>query len=328
MNQRIRRSIAALGSSAILALLAACGGGGSSNTENADWRTAASGTPEVTEISVGSEPSALYLPLHAAISEGFFEEEGLTATPVPITGAPESVAALAGGDLQFTPLSFFYVFSMDESRPVELDFVQGIDTAKGGGGFVTDEPSIASASDLAGKKVATPSVNSACNLAGGTVLSEEYGVDVSTIEWVELKGSDVPAALERNTVDAACTSATNVTSLVQGGATELASINEGPTENLPILAYWGSRDFTRKNPNTSAAFMRAMAKANDWVNQNPEKAREMLVSDIGIPEEIAADMTLPTFGAPSDDAIQSAADILQDQGVVKNELDVPEIIGR
>lgn len=332
---------------ALSLLLAACGGGDDAadddttgedteaateeepedavdTEEEADDEAAAGGEPEVSELRVGLIPIVDVAPVYIAQSEGIFEEEGLTVEVQDGVGGAAIIPAMIAGELD---VSFGNYVSMilAENEGLGLALVAEGNRAVDGfsGVFVLPDSDIQEAADLEGATVAVNTLNNVGTVAISAVL-EEQGVDPESIEFIEVPFPEMGATLERGDVDAIWV-VEPFTSNVQAtlDAREIIDPFSGPTEGLPVAGYAVTADFAEENPNTVAAFRRAIEAASQMASDDPDLVTEALLSYTEIPEEAAGGVTQPEWVASLDpNEVQRVSDLMADYGFLDEPLDV------
>ena len=113
-RRKLVRTVTAGLTGSVLALTLAACNNGTNATQDAE------STPEgeLQEVTVGAIAIADVAPLHLAVQEGFFEEEGLDVEIVETTGGAVSLPGVVAGDYDF---AFLNVASLMIARDQGLD---------------------------------------------------------------------------------------------------------------------------------------------------------------------------------------------------------------
>lgn len=195
------------------------------------------------------------------------------------------------------------------------------------GVFVNPSANIASPKDLVGKKLAVNTLNNTGELSIKSVLKEQ-GVDPAQVQFIEMPFPDMTAALQRGAIDAAWAVEPFQTGMTEAGMTKLFSNFSGKTATAPLAGIAMTEKFVKDNPNTAAAFARAVEKANAELAQNPEVVREMVPTYTKTTAEVAGKMTLPTWAAgyPTADKLQVWNDVMVDLGALQQPVDLKDIV--
>ncbi|WP_166880432.1 ABC transporter substrate-binding protein [Salinibacterium sp. ZJ450] len=314
--------------SALALSLAACSGGSSTAPAADEPAPAGNGKPEISELIVGITPVADQASVYIAVAEGFFEEEGLTVTPQPAQGGAALVPAMIAGDIQAS-FATYPSFLLAQAGGIDINIVaEGVrGNEESNGVWVKADSGIDSINDLEGKKVA---VNTLKNTGELTikVLMDEAGVDVSKVQFQELPFPDMVPTLQSGGVDAIWVVEPFQTAAEASGAKKLFANFSGPTDGVPLSGLGMTAEFVKANPNTVAAFIRAMEKANALLAENPDAAREIVPTYSSTTPELAAKLKLPKWvaGAASAKNLEVWNDIMVDQGAISAPVDMDKMV--
>lgn len=270
----------------LMVLLISVFSGCSSTNEKSNVAVAAvNGAKDSEEVNIGfvdTSGSAILLGSEGiARDKGYFDEEfekiGLKVNLVPMTGAGPAInEALASGSLDIGILG---------DVPAVNGKANGIDTTviafNGLNNTVVllanPESNISEIKDLKGKKIATQKGAFMHRLLQYILESEELSID--DIEFINMPAQDALAALESGSVDVAVTQPSDVTY-------KLAQEN-GYDEILFSRDYdgWASggmteirTDLLKSNPDVAIAFLKAIIRANEFIENNPNALDEQWVN--------------------------------------------------
>ncbi|MFW3168814.1 ABC transporter substrate-binding protein [Geodermatophilus sp. CPCC 206100] len=323
MAHRTSRVLALL--VALATTLTACGGGG--DAAPGTGAAAEPGAPEQTELTVGVLPLADLAPFYLAINEGLFEEQGLTVQADVASGGAAQIAASVAGDLDLVFSNYVSLLqAAAEGLPMRIvrennrSGPQGIYAATGSG---IDAPA-----DLAGKRIAINSLGNIQELTARAVL-ESHGVDLDSLTFVELPPPDMPAALAQGNVDAAWMVEPFLTEVEQAGdAGRVVGAFEGPTENLPVAGWATTAQFVQENPNTVAAFVRALDEAMALAADDPGLVAEVIPTYTEISPEVAAQLAPAGLSVTSDlSDFGALADLMVEHGLIEEgSLEIDEVV--
>jgi len=314
--------------SALALSLAACSGGNAAAPADGAPAPAGDGKPETTELLVGITPVADQASVFIAIDQGFFEDEGLEVTAQPAQGGAAAVPAMIAGDMQ-AAFATYPSFLLAQSGGVGINIVaEGVrGNEESNGVYVKADSGINSIEDLEGKKVA---VNTLKNTGELTikVLMEEAGMDVSKVEFLELPFPDMVPTLQSGGVDAVWLVEPFQTAANEAGAKKLFANFSGPTAGVPLSGLGMTAEFVKANPNTTAAFIRALEKANALLAENPDAAREIVPTYSKTTPELAAKIKLPEWvaGSASAENLEVWNDIMVGQGAIPAPVDLDEMV--
>lgn len=265
-------------------------------------------------------------PLYLGIEEGFFEEEGLDVEVKIAESGSAIIPSVVNGE---SPIGYANVVSDLAAIDQGLDIkfvsnccgVGGVDEPSTSRVFVLEDSEIQGAEDLAGTTIA---VNSTKNLGDVTipVALDAQGIDTSEIDYVPMNFSDMSAALERGDVDAIwMVEPFQAIAYDNGYRPVLANFAEAfPDSTLGY--YITSGDFADENPETVAAFQRAMDRSNEFATENPDRLRELAVSEIGLTEDVASEIEFATFVPGLDtESVETYGKAAVEYGIIEEEPD-------
>ncbi|WP_165824587.1 ABC transporter substrate-binding protein [Micromonospora globispora] len=322
-NQALQRPLlGALASVALLTTVAACGGADAGTAAKAD------GKLETTNLKVGIVPVIDHAAVFIANQQGFFKEEGLTVETQAVQGGAAAVPALMSGDLQAafaTYPSFLLAESQNLGVTIVAEGVRATETT--GGVYVAATSSIKDAAGLAGKTIAVNTLNNTGDITIKAVLKEQ-GVDPGTVKFIELPFPDMKPALDKGSVDAAWLVEPFRTAVAGAGGRMVLKSYSGVAEGIPVSGLGMSDAFVAKNPDTAAAFGRAVEKANAYIAADPERARQIVTTYSQTKPEQAAAMELPkwTAGKPDVDQLTRWNDLMVQTGALTKPVDVAAMV--
>lgn len=270
-------------------------------------------------------------PLYLGVEEGFFEEEGLDVEVKIAESGSAIIPSVVNGE---SPIGYANVVSDLAAIDQGLDIkfvsnccgVAGIDEESTSGVFVMPDSDIESPADLAGKTIA---VNSTKNLGDVTipVALENQGIDFSGIEYVPMNFADMSAALERGDVDAIWMVEPFQTIAEDNGYRRVMSNFAEAFPDSTLGYYITSGDFAEENPETVAAFQRAMSRSNEFATENHDRLRELAVSEIGLTEEVAERVSFATFEPGLDtESIKLWGEAAVNEGIISEEPDYDSLV--
>jgi len=286
---------------------------------------------ELTPVSVALVKVAGSAPVFIADQEGFFEAEGLDVTIREVPG-PAAVAALQSGEVQFASLGASVVVTA-LTQNVPLVVVSGRtetaqsddtdDTAM----LVMPDSGITDAADLDGLTVGTQTLTSQ-NTVMARAAIDNLGGDSKSIDWVDIPLPDLMSALRSGSIKAAAASEPFATTMEADGAVRLFGIGSNAFDApSPIGVIATQQSFAAENQETVAAFARAFSAAVEWANADESRLRAALPDLVGLPEEHAKTMILPTFtDQVTADGLTALIDALKVHGLIDTEPDMKQLI--
>ncbi len=311
MNKNMNKSILLL---IIALLIAGCG-------------TEKKPVEESKIIKFGTIPALQSLPLFVADTKGFFNDEGLKVELVNFNSASEKdIAVISGaidgyfGDL-FTP-------TVIEANGSDIAIVAvGYDTrfdrrmfgilGKPDGGY-------GKLRDLKDIPIAVSSNSVIDYLTESLLLSR--GLSKADIQFTEVKNIGLRMQmLLSGQLDAATLPEPLVTAAVANGAVLLADDAEMSTSQTTLIF---RADFIKENPETVKKFMSAVARANRFINENPDETRPVMVQFIRLPEPLKGSYPVPRFPdlkMPVPETMSTVIDWLFEKNVIPKKPDYTEL---
>ena len=254
---------------------------------------------ETRSVRVAALPIAETGALWAAIDEGIFADHGLELEIVPAQGGAQAIPALLSGDIQFAigqPFGPFRADLQDLGVVIIGDYANSLAEGKDVNAVVAlGDSGITGPADLAGKRVSVNSLGAAGDV---TIMKavEDAGGDPTTIEFVEVPFPDAQAQLEAGNIDAAWVPDPFMSIITgPGGGTIVVHPYQATIPGLSVLTNITTQALMDEDPELVADFATAMSEALDWASANEEAVRAAIATNLDIPEEAAAGITLPTF---------------------------------
>jgi NitT/TauT family transport system substrate-binding protein len=317
----------------VLALLTAmaAGCGGDDDGAGASGSTAPSDAADVARVKVGVLPISNVAPLYLGIKEGFFREESLEIEPVPAQSGNEIVTAMVSGDLQFAFLGYVPAMSA-RSKNLPLKVVANADNGAESADeewtviVVGQDSPIRSVEDLAGKTIAVNALKGVGEVVIKAAL-EKRGVDPKSIRLLEVPFPEMPAALEKDRVDAIWAPEPFLTSVLGKGGREI----EAPLTTLgrlfPNGTYATTEQYLKSNEDVVERFTRAINKSLDHATRNPDAARATIPEFTQIPPDVAAKIRLPRWPSRIDrEQLEALAQLSVKHGVIEEAPSLDELI--
>jgi NitT/TauT family transport system substrate-binding protein len=256
-----------------------------------------SGQLETPQITVGVLPIVDVAPVYLAINQGLFADEGLTVTPEVVQGGAAAIPALQGGDLDIA-YGAWPSFLVANQQGIELRAVSdGVAATPGFMEFLA-KPGTPYEGDPSAMGGATVALNTLANL-GELALRDtlaDAGLDYAEVTAIEMPFPEMGAALDNGSVDIIWSAEPGVTAnkASVGAVTVIDSYVED-MEGFPVAGYFVTREFAEQNPNTVAAFTRALQAAADRLNADSALRIETVGSYTELPADLLADVSFPEY---------------------------------
>lgn len=192
---------------------------------------------------------------------------------------------------------------------------------------VKNDSGVESVSDLKGKKIATPFASTSHYSLLNALKLE--GISESDVTLLDLQPDDIYAAWQRGDIDAAYVWYPVLSKLLEDGkvithSEELAQ--KGIiTSDLNVVR----KDFAKENPEIVTNYVKVQLKANEILNNDPDKAAEEISKVLEISKDdaaeqitefkyLTADEQLDHLNEKIPDTLKNTADFLAEQKSIKS----------
>ena len=243
------------------------------------------------------------MPFQFAKVNGMYEEAlGAKINWVSFDTGTAMSAAMASGDVQISVSQGIPPFVVAASAGQDIQVIDVAvsyadnDNCVVASGLEIDKTS---AGELAGKKVAVP-LGTAAHY-GFLKQMGHFGVDVASLEVVDMAPADGAAAIAQGQVDMACGWGGALRRMTEHGNVLLTGAEKTELGILVFDATTAPAGFVAENPEMVSKFLEVTAKANEMWNAGGDSAADMLsviAQDAGMDEEATAE-TLAGFVFPS-----------------------------
>ncbi|HEX6422882.1 MAG TPA: ABC transporter substrate-binding protein, partial [Acidimicrobiales bacterium] len=156
---------------------------------------------------------------------------------------------------------------------------------------------------------------------------EGEGVDVSTINFVEVPLPDMVGQLEAGQVDAAGLVEPFITTGKAAGHRMLVYDRVATEPELTVATYFTSDAYLESNPEVVEGFVRAMNRSLEYATENPDEARQAIGEYTEIPPEVLEEVVLPLWqtdlNVPS---IELISELMVTYGITDEQADVDALI--
>jgi NitT/TauT family transport system substrate-binding protein len=323
-----RLTSAAAACAALLLTATACGGGSD------DAGGSASSDGGLTKITVSFNPASQFAPLFVGMEQGIFADHGLEVEVVPQTDVAAIVSGVASGQYDFGFATVVHVVNAHANGiPIKAvatpDGQQAAEEADDSGNALVAGPDsgISGPGDLAGKTLAVIGLSSLNTLAAQE-LADEAGVDVSTINLVQLPFGQMPAALAAGDVDAAVVQSPFIAEAVADGSTVVAKPNVELFANSAVGLFITSESTIDEDTDVVQGFSDSMIESQEYAADHVDEARATLVDNLGLTPEAAASATWCTTCDPhlNTDGFATVQELMTKFAGLKETPDVSEYV--
>lgn len=242
------------------------------------------------------------MPFQYAKETGMYEEAlGVNINWVSFDTGTAMSAAMASGDVQISVSQGIPPFVVATSAGQDLQVLDvAVSYADNDNCVVRADLEIDkdSAGELAGKKVAVP-LGTAAHY-GFLKQMEHFGVDLASLEIVDMAPAEGEAALSQGAVDMACGWGGALRRMLNSGNVLLTGAEKTELGILVFDATTAPTSYVAENSDQAAAFLGVTAAANAmWADEaNRAKMLPVIAKDAGMSEADTA-ATLSTFVFPT-----------------------------
>ena len=218
-----------------------------------------------------------------ARANGFFKQRGLDVEVVTSANGAATTAAVAGGTLQVGITS---VLGLAQAVGRGLPFVTfapgGIHDSRfsASGLLVAPDAKIASGKDLSGKVVAVSTLRGLDQLVVSALI-DKLGGDVASVKFVEMRPTEMLAALLAGRVDAVNIEDPEFTA-ARSKTRMLGDAEDAVGKTFVETTWFATRDWVSKNSDAARKFRDAIVAAGVWAMANPEPAAQILQHDLKV----------------------------------------------
>ena len=239
-------------------------------------------------VKIGYLPSDHDSALFVADAQGLYEQKGIKTELVQFNNGGDLMTAMASGDVDVGYVGISPVLS-SVSAGVPVKVISAAQT-EGSGIIVTSQSGISSASDLAGKTIATPGEASIQHVLLSLYLKEN-GLSLDDINESAMKVPSINDALKTNNIPGAITFQPYV-SIAESddGIVELADSSE-ISPGHPCCVVVASQDFINNHQDTVKDIVAIHENATQFINDNIAAGKTDEIVKL-LPEDIVSDANI------------------------------------
>ncbi|MGW7073229.1 ABC transporter substrate-binding protein [Streptomyces sp. NPDC054855] len=336
-----RRALAAVAALPLFAVvLTSCGYGSSADKED-DKAEVAAGAKKIEgldEVKIGYFPNLTHATALVGDQEGLFQKE-LGATKAKYTqfnAGPSEIEALNSKSIDIGwigPSPAINGFTKSQGK--NLRIIGG--SASGGVKLVVNPDKIKSLDDVKGKKIATPQLGNTQDVAFLNWIKEKgWKVDAESgkgdVSVVRTDNKITPDAYKSGSIDGAWVPEPTASKLVaEGGKAILDEADLWPDKKFVITNIIVSQEFLKEHPKVVEAVLRGSVKTNQWIKDNPEKAKASANAALkeASGKELPAEVIDPAWKSiqTTDDPLAATLDSEAEHAVKAGLLDKPNLKG-
>ena len=306
--------------------LSACG---SSSTASSDASADGASDSGTTHLRLIYSPSLCAAPMYIAIENGYFEDEGLDIEQVTVDAAHVSEAI--GADQVDVGMGLIGKLLQPLENGLPIKFTTGLHTGCTKL-LVPGDSDIKSVADLKGKKIGVPGLADAATVISKRSLSAA-GISVTDqnmeVEFSVYSRNDLAQALQNGAVDAIALGdpAASIAEEQYGLTALIDTATDPEYKDEYCCAAFVTSKLAEENPKAAAAFTRAVQKASQWVQENPDETakiiteKEYVSGDVDFCAQILKTYNYKPSVQGGYDALKQNAQELTEIGILKEGTD-------
>ncbi len=307
-----------------------------STADNASGSTAedateSTATEETRTLRVGAQSYPLYSSVNIAHELGYIDEElaevGAVEEWTNFNSGPLVNEAVSAGEEDIGFMADLPAI-IAKSSGQDIQVVSNVATGeKSLAVLVSPDSDITSIEDLEGKKIAYATGSYAQHLLA--LVLDQAGLTFDDIESVNLGAADSPQALESGDVDAIVIWEQYITKLTNEGNARVLIDGTGIKRSNMVI--YSVTDYAEENPDIIEAFIKAVDRGAQYIEENPEDAAAILAEVYQVSEsdmtEILGNFDFSVSLTQDDiDEITTVADYAYDADIIQNQIDASEFI--
>jgi len=293
---------------------------------------------ELEKIEIGYSALRISLPVFVAQEKGFFEEAGLDVDLTRFDTAQPLMSALVAGTVDIAgytalPITYnailrsntdlYFLSSILEDQDHRISYII----------VPKDTPSDFTITDLKGKKIGIlPTIAYKAWIA--EILKANNLDPEKDVEIIQIAPALSPTALASGQIDALFTNDPAATTAIQTGIGRVLSDNVEVPQYLGDPFIFGSfnieKGYADANPGILNKLTLAMNKSIDFVNQNPEEAKLLMIPYIHESQkdfvQFYPNALYQNIGEVTEAEFQKVADQYLEIGVIKDELSLKNLV--
>jgi NitT/TauT family transport system substrate-binding protein len=280
-------------------------------------------------VVVGQLSIADTVAVEIARKEGYFKQQGLDVTTIPIVQSTQAIPLLLHGTIDITAGNYVSIISADVSGVAKLQVIAPGSACGDNSLNVLALPSskISGAAGLAGKSVAVNIDPDIQTLTINAVLKAD-GINPQKVTYVEVPFADMGTALKAGRVDAISETEPFITGDEEkDGAVSVLAQCQGPTAAIPIGGFFATAQWVSKNQKAALGFQRAVEKAQAVAAANHQLVEQLLPTYTSMTSGLAAQIALPGYPTALDETqIQRVATLMFSGGMLKKPFNVTSMV--
>lgn len=283
-------------------------------------------------LKVGSIPIIHELAIHTAQTKGYLAQEGINVEFQIVPGGAVAIPAIVGGSLQVAHSSYVAVIKARDAGfdiSVVFPYSKMRPDSDADAIMVRVDSPIVKPKDLEGRTVALNVVKDVAWLKMVEWLVTQT-VDPKKVNFVEIPPHQMAGVLRAGSVDAVAAIEPFITPEVEKGGIRIIDNPRFFTAVQGLVEVSGlvsKESWIRANRDTVERLARALRRATDYINQNPQEWGSLATGYTRLKPELIAKIIRPELRYPLEVAVlQKSADLSLKWGLIKKKQDVREFV--
>ena len=276
--------------------------------------------PPTQTVTVSALPATDLAGLYLAQADGLFARQGLRVVIKPIASTAAVISAQEQGRVDVAGGSYVPYIAAEAAggrfrilAPASI-LQPGVREL-----MVARDSPVTSVAALEGKVIGVNGTGSVGTLLTDMLLSD-YGVPSQSVRFAtDPKGfPGLPAGLEAGKYTSAYLGEPYITTSELAGVRPLADFDQGSTVGYQMDGYVATQAWVQRNPETAAAFIRALGQGQQIAHTDPASIRAVVAKYDHLSPEVTYLMALPGYpvGGPNAPALQAEAEDMLQFGLV------------
>ena len=253
----------------------------------------------IVTIKAGSARDDDATPYLYAIQSGIFKKNGIEAVLTGMNSGSAVSTAVAGGSFDIGKSSLMGLIAAHARKiPFLLIAPAGeyFSTASVGGMLVKTDGPIKKAADLNGKVIAVSALNDLYTITTRAWI-DSHGGDSTTVKFIELPISAVPAAIEQGRIDAGNVLEPELEVAIESKTVRVLSHPfDAIAPNFTFSGWFTTKEFAEKNRDTVDRFVRSIREAANYTNAHHDLTVDALAQYTKVDSAVIKKSTRATAG--------------------------------
>ncbi|MFA5535637.1 MAG: MetQ/NlpA family ABC transporter substrate-binding protein [Bacillota bacterium] len=250
------------------------------------------------------------LPMVAATEKGYFALEGLKVELIPFQSAVESQTAIQSGQIDGMMTDLIVAALLKDSGTdlkVTSVTLEATDTMRRFAIIVPRQSELETLADLVGKELGI-SFNSVIEYVSDGIL-KEAGVDPKEVEKVAIPKIPIRLEMLLNNKIAAANLPDPLAEFAELNGCRVIADDLGHNFSQAVLVMTDKTLTTKKS--LLKKFYRVYTKTVQEINDAPQNYKELMISNISIPEPMIAQYRVPNFPPPKLPSLEEVTRVLE-----------------